>query len=87
MVSEPDTRQCASEEVEPQRKVDTRRCASKDVGPPKGGGSGLGGSYIDWRRERASAKTLGSERGWIEISHIGWGGEQNILFKGSETSL
>ena len=33
MVSEPDTRRCASKEVVPRRGVDTRRCASKDAGP------------------------------------------------------
>ena len=32
MVSESDTRRCASEEAEPQRGMDTRRCASKDAG-------------------------------------------------------
>ena len=31
-------------------------------------------------------RTLGPEVGWIVRSHIGWGGEQNILYKGVETS-
>ena len=36
MVSEPDTRRCASEEAEPCRGVDTRQCASDHVGPRRG---------------------------------------------------
>ena len=36
MVSEPDTRRCASEKAEPQRGVDTRWCASKDARPRRG---------------------------------------------------
>ena len=32
IVSEPDTRRCASEEAVPRRGVDMRQCASKDVG-------------------------------------------------------
>ena len=35
MVSELDTRRCASKEAEPRRRVDTRRCASKDAGSQK----------------------------------------------------
>ena len=58
MVSEPDTRQCASEEVEPQRGVDTRWCAST-LGPE---GGWIGRLHIDWRRKRVSARTLGPER-------------------------
>ena len=27
----------------------------------------------------------GPKRGWIVMSHIGWGGEQNTLYKGVET--
>ena len=29
---------------------------------------------------------MGLEGGWIVRSHIGWGGERNILYKGVETS-
>ena len=36
MVSEKDTKRCASEEAIPQRGVDTRRCASKDDRPRRG---------------------------------------------------
>ena len=68
MVSKPDTRQCASEEVEPQRGVDTRWCAST-LGPEEGW---IGGLYIDWRRERVSARMLGLEGRWIVRSHIRW---------------
>ena len=60
------------------RGVDTRRCASKDVGHRRG--VDLVVSQIDWIKERVSARTLGPEGGWIVISHIGWGGEQNIFY-------
>ena len=76
MVSEPDTRQCASEEVEPRRGVDTRWCANKDAGPLVGW---IRGSHVDWRRERVPARTLEPEGGWIVRSHIGWGGERSIV--------
>ena len=50
MVSEPDTRRCASLLAVPRRGVDTRRCASKDAGP-KGGGFGGGLTSIGGRKE------------------------------------
>ena len=31
------------------------------------------------------ARTLGPKRGWIMMSHIGWGGEQTTIYKGVET--
>ena len=31
------------------------------------------------------ARTLGPEGGWIVMSHVGWGGEQNTLIKGVKT--
>ena len=31
-------------------------------------------------------RTLGLQRRWIVRSHIDWGGEQNIPYKGVETS-
>ena len=40
--------------------VDISRCASKDIEPQKGW---IGGSHIDWRRERVPASTLGPEGG------------------------
>ena len=43
-------------------------------------------SHIDWREERVPARILGLEGGWIVRSHIGWRGEQNIFYKGVETS-
>ena len=51
---------------------DTGQCANKDAGPQ--------------RRERMPTRTLGSKWGWNVRSHIGWRGEQNILYKGVETS-
>ena len=32
------------------------------------------------------SEDAGLPRGWIVRSHIGWRGEQNILYKGVETS-
>ena len=40
---------------------DTGRCVNEEVEPRKG-----------WIRGGMSARTLGPERGWIMISHIGW---------------
>ena len=39
-----------------------------------------------WPRDGMLARTLDSKGGWIVRSHMGWGGEQNILYKGVETS-
>ena len=55
-------------------KSDIRRCASEEVEPEKG---------VDKRQ--CASKDAGPQRGWIVRSHIGWGGERNILFKGMET--
>ena len=82
MVLEPDTGRRVSDEVEPWMRVDKTVCqqgrwASKGVD---------WGSHIDWRMERVPARTLGPKGGWIVRSHIGWGGERNILHKGVETS-
>ena len=33
------------------------------------------------------SKNVGSQRGWIVRSHIGWEGERSIIDKGVETSL
>ena len=48
---------------------------------------------VDWggiphRLEKgmSASKDAGPRRGWIVRSHIGWGGERNILYKGVETS-
>ena len=54
--------------------VDTRRCANKDAGP-KGGRFGRGPTSIGERRGRWALK------GWILVSHFGWGGEQNTIYK------
>ena len=55
--------------------MDTRRCASKDAGLRR---VWIGGSHIDWGRERVLARKLGPEGGWIVRSHIGW--EENETF-------
>ena len=55
--------------------VGTKRCASKDAAPE---GGWIAGSHIDRRRKRVSAKTL-PRMGWTVRSHIGWGGERNII--------
>ena len=54
---------------------------------PKGGGGGGAGGVADWRKKQVPTRTLGSEGGWIVMSHIGWGGEQTTLYKGVETFL
>jgi len=43
-----------------------------------------GWSHIDWRKERVPARTL-APKGWIVMSHIGWGGEQTTIYKNIET--
>ena len=63
--------------------MDKRHCANKDVEPRRGL---IGGSHIDWRRERVPARMLGPEWGWIVRSHIGWGVERSIIYKGVKTS-
>ena len=85
MESKPDTERCASEKAQPRRGggVDMRRCASKDAGHRR---------RVDWgvphRLEKgtSASKDVGTRRGQIVRSHIGWGREQNILYKGAETS-
>ena len=62
MISELDTRRCASEEAEPHRGVDTRWCANKDDGSRRGW---IGGSHFDWRRERVPARTADPEGGGL----------------------
>ena len=74
MVSEPDTGRCASLLTVPRTGVDMRQCASKDARPQRRWIWGR--SHIDWRKERVLARTLGLERRWIVMSHIGWGGGQ-----------
>ena len=82
MVSEPDTGRCVSLLVVSPKGLDTRWCASKDVGLK--GGWIWGRSHIDWRKERVLVRTVGSKRGWIVTSHVGWGGEQTTIYKGVE---
>ena len=56
---------------------------ARTLGPKEGR---IRGSHIDWRRERVPERTLGPEGGWIVRSQLDWVGEQNILYKGVETS-
>ena len=79
MVSELDTRLCASKETLPRRGVDTRQCASKDAGPQRGWI--WRGSHIDWRKERVSARTLGPEGGVDRESPTLVGEENETPFK------
>ena len=64
-------------------ELDTRRCVSEEAEPRRG---------VDWevhinlRSERVSARMLGLEEEWIVRSHVGWGGDRNIFYKGVETS-
>ena len=81
-----DTRWCVSKDAGPQRGVDLvevpHRIGERNEWAPKGGGFG-GGPASNWRKERVPARTLGPEGGWIVMSHIGWGGEQNTEWKPS----
>ena len=56
-------------------ETNTGRCVSEEAEPWR---------VVDTRRY--ASKDAGPQRGWIERSHIGWGGEQNILYKEVETS-
>ena len=60
MVSVPDTKQCASEEAEPRRGWTRGSVLTRKLGPE---GWWIGGSHIDWRRERVSSRTLVPKRG------------------------
>ena len=77
MVSESDTGRCANLLAIFRRGVDTRRCASKDAGPQRG--VDLGAVPHRLEEGKSASRTLG--RGWIVMSHIGWGGEQNTLIR------
>ena len=62
--------------------VSTRRCANKDAGPKEGGFG-----RVPRRLEKGTSanENAGPEGGWIVMSHIGWGGEQNTLYKSVKT--
>ena len=38
------------------------------------------------RSPKGGADMLGLKGGWIVRSHVGWGGERNIVCKGVDTS-
>ena len=38
-------------------------------------------THIDWREERAPARTLGPEGGWIVRFHIDWRGEEGWIVR------
>ena len=54
---------------------DIRRCVNEET-ESEGG----------WTRGGVPARTFGPEGRWIVRSHIGWGGEQSILYKSVKTS-
>ena len=83
MVLEPDTGRCASFLVVPRRGVDTRQCASKDAGSRRGVDLGV----VPHRLEegKSASEDAGPRRGWIVMSHIGRGEEQNTIYKGVKT--
>ena len=51
------------------------------------GGLGLSHMVSQPNTGRCASVDTGPQEGWIMRSHIGWGGERNILYKGVETSL
>ena len=65
--------------------VDTRRCASKHAGPQRV--VDLGAVPHRLEEEKSVNEDAGPQRGWIVMSHIGWGGEQITLYKGVENLL
>ena len=79
----PHTGRCVSLLTVPRRGVDMRRCASKNAGPQRGVNLGV----VPHRLEegKSASEDTGPRRGWIVMSHIGWGGEQITLYKGVET--
>ena len=56
-------------------ELDTERCASEEVEFGRGGDT-----------RQCASKDAGPRRGWIVRSHIGWGGERDILYYGMKTS-
>ena len=65
----------SNEETEPRRGWTQGGVPARMLGPEGG-----------WTQGGVPARTLGPEEGWIVRSHIGWGGERNIFYKGVETS-
>ena len=63
--------------------VDTRQCANKDTGPKKW--VDLGAVSHRLEEGKSASKDAEPRRGWIVMSHIGWGGEQITIYKGVET--
>ena len=80
MVSEPDTKRCASEEVEPRREWTKGGVPARTLSPE---GGRLGG-LISIREGNECQRGRWAPKGGG--SHIGWVGEQNILYKDVETS-
>ena len=60
-----------------------KRCASKDAGPQRGRFGG-GPTSIRGRKECLQERWA-PKGGGIVMSHVGWGGEQTIIYKGVET--
>ena len=82
MVSKSDIERCASEEGEPRRRWTRGGVLTRTLGLK---GSGLGGPTLVGEGNECQ-RGRWPQRGWIVRSHIDWGGEQNILYKGMETS-
>ena len=51
----------------------------------RGGGFGGGPISIGGRKECQRGRWALKGGGWIVMSHIGWGGEQNTIYNGVET--
>ena len=62
---------------------------TRDGVPARTLGPEGGGLWVPHQLEKgmSGSEDGGPRRGWIVRSHIGWGGERNILYKGVETSL
>ena len=92
MVSDPNTGQCASEEVEPRRGWIGRSPTPIGEGNERQRGhwASKRGDCYKWYESQTSGnvpvKRLSPKGGWTVRSHIGWRGEQNTLYKGVKMS-
>ena len=68
MVSGPDTRLCASEDIVPQGSKHETVCL-RTLAPK---GVDLAGAPHRLEKRKSASEEVGPRRGWIMMSHIGW---------------
>ena len=69
------TGRCVSLLAISREGVDTRRCASKDAGPQRMVDLGVVPHRLE--EEKSVSEDVGLQRGWIVMSHVGWGRRTN----------